>query len=844
MELELKKALGNAEERFNLAMKASNDGIFDWDLKTNKIYYSPGWKKMLGYEDHELPNDLSIWTDLTEPEDVKKSWDLQQKLISKQIDRFVVEFKMKHKDGHWVDILVRAEAVFNNDGKAIRIVGTHTDITERKQAEEALKESELMFRDLFEHGPIGIAYHKMVYDANGKPIDYLFLAANEAYLELTGVDPRGKLVTEAIPGIENDPFDWIGVFGKVALTGETTRFESYLEANQRWYDCVSYQNKPDCFVAAFLEITKRKKAEIKFQEITENLIQKNAEIEFNNERLQSLLSISQYASNSIRELLDFALGEAIKLTNSKIGYIYYYNENSKQFTLNTWSKGVMEECNVMNPKTVYDLDKTGCWGEAVRQRKPVVINDYQAENPIIKGTPHGHVQLEKFLTIPVSIDNEIVAVCGVANKATDYDSSDIRQLTLLMDSVWKISERMALIKELTSAKEKAEESDRLKSSFLANMSHEIRTPMNGILGFTELLLEPDLSSEEKEQYINIVNQSGQRMLNTVNDIIEISKIEAGIVTVDLKEVDVQARLDELIRFFNPEVTKKGLTITLKNQLPKTDTVISTDINKLDSILTNLIKNAIKFTGSGEIQLGWRQKAHFIEFHIKDTGIGIPKHRQEAIFNRFIQADLANSRVFEGSGLGLAIAKAHVEILGGKIWLESEEGLGSIFYFTLPLKGASPESKAQQLEPPIEKKGGTAKKLKILLVEDDEISYLHLSIVLKDITSKILYAYTGTSAVEMAQSNPDIDVILMDIRIPGIDGFEATRKIREFNKKVVIIAQTAFANTGDREKTLATGCNDYITKPVNKEDLLALINRYTVNQIEPARPRKIAGKKML
>jgi PAS domain S-box-containing protein len=459
-----------SEERFRLAMKASHDGLFDWNLETDEIYYSVGWKKMIGYEDHELPNDFSVWEKTTEPQDVKKSLELQQKLISKQIDRFVMEFKMKHKDGHWVDILSRAEAIFNEGGKAIRMVGTHTDISDRKQAEKALKESELKFRALFEKGPIGVAYHRMIYDAAGKPVDYHFLDANESYQELTGVNPIGKLVTEAFPGIENDPSDWIGVFGKVARFGETIRFESYLEFNQRWYDCVAYQYKPDHFVAAFLEITKRKQAELKLQEINENLKSNNAEIEINNERLESLLRISQYSSNSLQELLDFALEEAILLTKSKIGYIYFYHEDTKQFILNTWSKEVMHECQVMNPETVYDLDKTGCWGEAVRQRKPIILNEYQEESALKRGTPEGHVQLKKFLTIPVIIDNVIVAVCGVANKVTDYDNSDVRQLTLLMDSVWKISERINLIKELTSAKEKAEESDRLKSAFLANMS--------------------------------------------------------------------------------------------------------------------------------------------------------------------------------------------------------------------------------------------------------------------------------------------------------------------------------------------------------------------------------------
>ncbi|MCF8363154.1 MAG: GAF domain-containing protein [Prolixibacteraceae bacterium] len=647
-------------------------------------------EKMLGYEEHELPNDFSVWENTTAPEDVKRSWELQQKVITKQIDRFVMEFKMKHKDGRWVDILSRAKAIFNNSGKAVRFIGTHTDITEQKKNEQALKASELKFRKLFENQPTGIAYHKMVYDPSGQAIDYLFLDANKAYKDLTGVDPRGKLATKAFPGLEKDPFNWIGVFGEVARTGKRIRFESYLESNKRWYDCVAYQYKPNHFVAAFTEITKRKKAELRLQETNENLIKKNAEIKLNNERLESLLKITQFKTQSIQELLDFALSEAIKLTNSKIGYIYFYQENTRQFILNTWSDGVMEECSVMDPQTVYDLDKTGCWGEAVRQKKPIVINNYQEANPIKKGTPKGHVPLLKFLTIPVMMEGKIVAVAGVANKDTDYNDADIRQLTLLMDNVWKISERLELVNNLEIAKEKAEESDRLKSAFLANMSHEIRTPMNGILGFAELLLEPDLSSEQKEEYIRIVNKSGQRMLNTVNNIIEISKIESGIAQINLTNTDVNRSIEELFRFFKPEADEKGIALNIETVLPETDKYILTDQNKFESVCTNLIKNAIKYTKTGSIQLGCRQKDHMVEFYVKDTGIGIPSHKQEIIFEHFNQADISDKRGYEGSGLGLSISKSYVEMLGGKIWVESDPDeksgdKGSIFYFTLPCK---------------------------------------------------------------------------------------------------------------------------------------------------------------
>ena len=390
-----------------------------------------------------------------------------------------------------------------------------------------------------------------------------------------------------------------------------------------------------------------------------------------------------------------------------------------------------------------------------------------------------------------------------------------------------ISEKKKMIEDLIAAKEKAEESDRLKSAFLSNMSHEIRTPMNGILGFTELLLEPDLSSEQKEAYINIVRQSGQRMLNTVNDIVEISKIEAGMIQLIEKETDINESVEELIRFFQPEAEKKALKLILDKLLPPEKKHISTDQNKLDSILTNLIKNAIKFTDTGIINLGCSQKGTNVEFYIKDTGIGIPAHRQEAVFNRFEQADIADTRLFQGSGLGLAISKSYVEMLGGKIWVESEEGKGSIFYFSLPLKNNMEEKSSAEkgISAQHEKEKPKVKGLKIIIAEDDESSCQFLSILIKDFAGEILEAATGIDTVELCRQNTDIDLILMDIQMPGLNGYEATKQIREFNKEVVIIAQTAYGLRGDREKSLESGCNDYIAKPINKTNLQTMIEKY-------------------
>ncbi len=509
-----------SEERFELAMNASKDGLYDYNLITNEVYYSPRWKSILGYRDDELPNSLETWKALTNKEVQEATERKLQESIEKKLDYYNVEFKMRHKDGHWVHILSRAHIIYNQQGNAIRTVGTHFDLTEQIKAREKIK--------------------------------------------------------------------------------------------------------------------------------------------------------------------------------------------------------------------------------------------------------------------------------------------------------------AALIK--------AEESDRLKSAFLANMSHEIRTPMNGILGFTSLLEEQNLSQGEINRYVQIIKRSGTRLLNIINNLIDISKIEAGQMDITLETYDLNEQITYLYEFFKAETDKKNLSLSVVPGVLNKPLLIHSDKEKVYAILTNLIKNAVKYTHEGEISFGYELKedAHgsMIEFFVKDTGIGIPSDRQDAVFDRFVQADIEDKKAYEGAGLGLAITKAYVEMLGGTISLESDEN-GSRFYFTLPHSVSDVYEPSSDVEQPVKKiEKSTLKLKKVLIAEDEEVSFNFLTILLKHFNNlEILRAYNGVEAVDLAKKNPDIDLILMDIKMPTMSGYEATRRIREFNKEVVIIAQTAYALEGDREKTLAAGCDDYISKPVNKTELIYKIEKW-------------------
>jgi PAS domain S-box-containing protein len=427
-----------------------------------------------------------------------------------------------------------------------------------------------------------------------------------------------------------------------------------------------------------------------------------------------------------------------------------------------------------------------------------------------KYTIKGEEKSINLFQMPVSIHGKYEVIVGIAIDTTAE----------------KIVEQ-----ELRLAKEQAEKSDDLKSSFLANMSHEIRNPMNSIVGFSKILAEDqDLNSDEKQEFIELINTNAKQLLRLISDIIDIAKIENNKLKIFKQSFPVNSSLNQLRSIFDQLLVdeyKSHLQLRLKTALPDDNCLIETDEQRFQQIMSNLLSNAVKYTESGSIEFGYtNKKSDELEFFVKDTGIGISSSDQARIFNKFQQ--VTNNKSSGGKGLGLSITLELVKYLGGKLWVESSEGAGSCFYFTLPRKseGISSESEKETVTvrqtPPVYQWADRT----LLIVDDREDILSFVQILLKKTKIQTLTGTNGKEAIELVKAHHEnIDAILMDIQMPKMNGIEAMKIIKSMYPDIRIIAQTAFALEGDKKKLLEQGFDDYISKPINKNELFEVLNGY-------------------
>ena len=379
-----------------------------------------------------------------------------------------------------------------------------------------------------------------------------------------------------------------------------------------------------------------------------------------------------------------------------------------------------------------------------------------------------------------------------------------------------------MVTSLEAALVKAEAGTRLKTAFMNNISHEIRTPLNGILGFSSLFALHDISREEQEQYYSLIKRSSDRLLSTVTNYMDISLIVSGTMEAKMKRFNLQQFLHQIRDQFDLLCTEKNIKMQLEIP-PESDTVsLYSDQELLRKIISHLLDNAVKFTSKGGVGFGYRILAGTLEFYVKDTGIGINKESGSLIFETFVQEELTTSRAYEGSGLGLSIAKGLVQLLGGDMRIESEKGRGSAVFFTIPYQEVNKEDHVPEAIPA---DASDQRNPVILIAEDDESTLLFIQAVFRKTPVNLIAVDNGIDAVQHCREHPEISLVIMDIKMPLMDGLEATRQIKSFRRDLPIIALTAFAMSGDEKKAMDAGCDDYIAKPVAIDLLLKKLKKY-------------------
>jgi len=889
--IKAEEALIESEQNYRLLIENQTDIVVKVDKEGRLLFVSPSYCDLFGRKEEELLGKKFI--SLVHEQDRKQTESAMKSLYSPPHNAYL-EQRALTKFGYrwiaWVD-----SAILDDKNKVKEIIGVGRDITERKIAEEALLKSEESYRGLFNSTTDAIYIQDKegrFVDVNtgavnmyGYPREF-FIGKTPEFLSAPGKNNLNEVAKYLQRAFEGEPqyFEFWGLDKKGRI------FPKQVKLNKG-----SYFGK-EVIVAFAEDVTERKNAQkslVEKEKKYRSIFNAFPDIYFKSSEEGVLKEVSP----SVKTITGFNPEEIIGEDSKqfyfseedwkKIGNELNKKKEVKDFDtrIKTKNNGIID-CSFT---AKFVIDESGAPVEiegvvrdishrvkaekenrklfrAVEQSPTIVIitdlnanieyvnpqftkttgyslEEARGQNPRILQS--GNTPQDTYITLwnALTAGKEWLGEFENRKKSGEvfWESANIFPLKDEKDNITQfiamkedITERKKMEQELISAKEKAEESDKLKSAFLANMSHEIRTPMNAIIGFSQLLDEPGINIEERTNYINLIQNSGTDLMTLIDDIIDISKIEAGQMKIFKSQYFLDKILRELLdnykEFLKTKPDKTKLKLNYKQRENAHKVVVYTDIDRFKQIFRNLLNNAIKFTDDGSIEFGFRINSEqpenpFLEFYIKDTGIGIPENKKKIIFESFTQANDSDTRLYGGTGLGLAITKKIVEILGGKIWLDSKVGQGSTFYFTLPyvVYKQNPDLKFPSLDQKDEHKFNWSKK-KVLIVEDDDNSFTFIKSILKRTHVKITRAIDGEAALEEVQKDK-FNLILMDIRIPKMDGYKATRKIRNKNKKVPIIAHTANAMEEERKKCMQAGCNDYISKPVIISDFLNLLSKY-------------------
>ena len=796
-------ALKRSEERLNLALSGANLGFWDWNLINDDVYLSPIWFSMLGYGPDELPQAFETWTSLQHPDDLETSYQTIQEAIKNREGSFDIEFRLKNKSGSYVWIRSQGKAVsFDADGNTTRLTGIHEDINERKRGE-------LVKQVLFDISNAVNSTHSldelysMIRDSLGRVVD-----TTNCFLALYNEEAD----TLTLPFMEDEKDAFTEFPARKTLTSFVIKTgEAQLVDVEREKDltqqgeiepvgapCVSWLGVP-------LKHEGKTIGVFAVQSYTEEVFytQSDAELlEFASDQIALAIDRrrhqDQLRSNQERQRRVFESSPDPMLVVDPSALILDFNSAFLEtFNVNA---------ELVYGQKIYRFINKMHWRLSIQNFAETWKKGYlkNLEYQVIR--PDG-----------ISFDAEV-------STGAVYDSEGKPESMVVI--LKNISERKESERKMLEAKYKAEESDRLKTAFLSNMSHEIRTPMNAIVGFSDLLSDEQLTPEDRRDFIAQINQGADDLMRLIDDIIDIAKIEAGQVNVHIAECFVRELFKELHLMFIQNIKrtgKEGVNIRLDWNWPLNELAIYTDPFRLKQILINLMSNAVKFTEAGEIILGIEEHPEGVYFYVKDSGIGIREEKQKVIFDRFMQGHEAKTKLYGGTGLGLAISKNLTEILGGTIGVNSVSGEGSTFWFILPRNEVPLKYEAALRTPSSNLRSWDDKK--ILIAEDDQSNYYFLFESLKDTGVEVLWSKDGEETMEMFREHSDLDAVLMDINMPLINGYECTRRIKEERPDLPVIAQTAYAMSGEREISREAGCDDYLSKPIKVSELLDTLSRY-------------------
>lgn len=723
----------------------------------------------------ELMDYPELTEEMVHPEDKQRYHDEIQKSFE-TLSPYQSVYRIITPEGEikWIEVKSNPEKLENGD---VIWTGVALNVTDFKKTEDLLRKSEQRFHDVAENIP-GLVYQiKMTPDGEFE-MPYISKSAGRIFKQDIKEINSDALFARVHP---DDLSALVESSGRSAKDLSPWSQEFRVMSSEGKYLWVQGRSMPrrqedmsTIWNGVMIDITDRKKVELKIRE--------------NEEKLQEAQQIA-------------------KMGNFELDLLTYRIR---------WSENFFKLLHI-------DIDdpemKLGTFQNLIVPEERWKVKHY------IRKTVDS--RSSKTFDIKLQLKDQTVKYLQISGKPLMHENNEV---TRIIGTAMDITRRKIHEIEVQEAREKAEESDRLKSIFLQTMSHELRTPLNAIIGFSDLMLNADSDPGQKQEFIPLINNSGKHLLSIIEDMFELSALETGQSKVVRDEIRLPEFFDDIIpgiEEYQHQIEKQHLELAYIPEQNNSGFVFESDKSKLSKVLTILLSNALKFTEKGKIEFGYEKLEKDLRFFVRDSGVGIPEEKHQLIFERFRQAEESPTRTFEGVGLGLSICKIIAELLHADIWVDSTVGEGSTFYFKL--KDVLPENSPVKPEKqPENNQYSMLSGKNILVVEDESSNMKLLEIILRRKGFRIVKAASGMEAVELFSSNPSIDLVLMDLKMPVMSGFDATREIMKLKPGIPVIAITAYALEGDRQKAIQAGCVDYISKPVNSKILIQKIEQHLKN----------------